>query len=104
MTRIVLQGGRVFDGTGADPADGDVALEDGRFVDVGTGLDGDQAVDVTGKTILPGLFDCHTHVCFSNVDLWGMVQEPFSIQFYEAQANLRRTLEIGITDARSSAR
>jgi imidazolonepropionase-like amidohydrolase len=102
MTRIVLQGGRVFDGTGADPAEGDVAIEDGRFVDVGTRLDGDQAVDVAGRTILPGLFDCHTHVCISNVDLWGVVQEPFSLQFYEAQANLRKTLEAGITTVRDA--
>ena len=102
MTRIVLHGGRVFDGSGADPSPGDVAIEDGRIVDLGTGLDGDQAVDVTGKTILPGLFDCHTHVCISNVDLWGVVQEPFSIQFYEAQANLRKTLEIGITSVRDA--
>ena len=55
MTRIVLHGGRVFDGSGADPSPGDVAIEDGRIADVGTGLDGDQTVDVTGKTILPGL-------------------------------------------------
>jgi len=102
MTRIVLHGGRVFDGSGADPSPGDVAIEDGRITNVGTGLDGDQAVDVTGRTILPGFFDCHTHVCFSNVDLWGVVQEPFSIQFFEAQANLRKTLEIGITSARDA--
>jgi imidazolonepropionase-like amidohydrolase len=70
MTRILLQGGQVFDGSGADPSSGDVAIEDGRIVDVGTGLDGDQAVDVAGKTILPGFFDCHTHVCISNVNLW----------------------------------
>jgi imidazolonepropionase-like amidohydrolase len=102
MTRIVLQGGRVFDGTGSDPADADVAIEGDRIVDVGTGLDGDQAVDLAGRTILPGLFDCHTHVTISTVDLWGVVQEPFSIQFYEAAANLRKTLEVGITSVRDA--
>ena len=35
----------VFDGTGADPAPADVVVEDGRIVDVGSGLDGDEAVD-----------------------------------------------------------
>ena len=40
-------GGRVFDGTGSDPAARDVAVEDGRIVGLGTGLDGDDAVDVT---------------------------------------------------------
>ena len=64
---------------------------------LGTGLDGDAEVDVRERTILPGLFDCHTHVCISNVDLWGHVQQPFSRQFYEAAKNLRKTLAVGIT-------
>jgi N-acyl-D-aspartate/D-glutamate deacylase len=41
MTRTVFRGGRLFDGTGAPLADADVAIEDGRIVDVGAGLDGD---------------------------------------------------------------
>ena len=90
MTRTVFKGGRLFDGTGADPADGDVAVEDGRIVAVGSGLDGDEAVDVEGRTILPGLFDCHVHVTVSDVDLWAAVQQPFSRQFYEAGRNLGR--------------
>ncbi len=102
MTRTVLSGGRVFDGTGSDPARADVAVEDGRIVGVGTGLDGDAEIDVAGRTVLPGLFDCHIHVCLSNVDLWGSVQQPFSRQFYEAELNLRKTLAIGITSARDA--
>jgi imidazolonepropionase-like amidohydrolase len=103
MTRIVVRGGRVFDGTGADPADGDVAIEDGRFVEVGTGLDGDEAVDVDGRTILPGLFDCHTHVCTSGVDPLRVLHTPFSYQFYEAQRNLAATLRTGITTVREAS-
>jgi cytosine/adenosine deaminase-related metal-dependent hydrolase len=48
MSRTVLHGGRVFDGTGSPVADGDVAFEDGRIVEVGTGLDGDDGVDKAG--------------------------------------------------------
>ena len=102
MTRTVLTGGRVFDGTGSDPAFADVAVEDGRIVGLGTGLDGDIEVDVRDRTILPGLFDCHTHVCISNVDLWGTIQQPFSRQFYEAAKNLQKTLAIGITSVRDA--
>ena len=46
--RTVFHGGRVFDGTGAAPADGDVVIEDGRIVEVGSGLDGDEGVDCAG--------------------------------------------------------
>jgi imidazolonepropionase-like amidohydrolase len=102
MTRVVLRGGRVFDGTGADPAWADVAVDDGRIVGLGTGLDGDEEIDVRDRTILPGLFDCHTHVTLTNVDLWGAVQRPFSLQFYEAARNLQATLAIGITTIRDA--
>jgi imidazolonepropionase-like amidohydrolase len=102
MTRTVLRGGRVWDGTGSDPEFADVAIEGGRIVGVTTGLDGDVEVDVRERTILPGLFDCHTHVCVSNVDLWGSVQQPFSRQFYEAAVNLRKTLAVGITSVRDA--
>jgi imidazolonepropionase-like amidohydrolase len=102
MARTVFQGGSVFDGTGAAPAPADVAVEGDRIVDIGTNLDGDAAIDVTGRTILPGLFDCHTHVVFSHVDTWRSVQTPFSYRFFEAAANLARTLRIGITTVRDA--
>jgi imidazolonepropionase-like amidohydrolase len=102
MTRTVLTGGRVFDGTGSPPDHADVAIENGRIVGLGTGLDGDTEIDVRDRTILPGLFDCHIHVCVSDVDLWGSVQRPFSRQFYEAAKNLQMTLAIGITSARDA--
>ena len=102
MSRMVFRGGRVFDGTGSDPAPADVVVEDGRIVDVGSGLDGDESTDLAGRTILPGLFDCHTHVTISHVDLWRVAQQPFSYVFYEAARNLAATLRIGITSIRDA--
>ena len=102
MTRTVFRGGSVFDGTGADPRLADVVVEGGRIVDVGTGLDGDEAVEVAGKTLLPGLFDCHVHVVMSHVDAWRMANTPFSYHFYEAARNLRATLRVGITSVRDA--
>ena len=54
MSRTLLTGGRVFDGTGAPPAEAEVLIEGGRIVEVGAGLDGDEAVDVGGRHLLPG--------------------------------------------------
>lgn len=102
MTRTVFRGGSVFDGTGGDPRPADVTVEDGRIVDVGQGLDGDEAVDITGRTLLPGLFDCHVHVVLSHVDAWRVANTPFSYQFYEAARNLRSTLRTGITSIRDA--
>ncbi len=102
MTRTLFSGARVFDGSGADPRPSDVVVEDGRIVDVGPGLDGDVEVDLSGRTILPGLFDCHVHVAFSHVDVWRHVNAPFSYHFYEAIANLGATLDAGITTVRDA--
>jgi imidazolonepropionase-like amidohydrolase len=100
--RTVFAGGRVFDGTGAALAEADVAVADGRIVEVGRGLDGDEQVDVGGSTLLPGLFDTHVHVMFGHVDVWKLMQEPFSYRFYDAIRNLDATLRVGITTVRDA--
>ncbi|MGH2357787.1 MAG: amidohydrolase family protein [Candidatus Limnocylindria bacterium] len=102
MARTLFAGGRVFDGTGAGAAVADIAVEDGRIVEVGRGLDGDQRIDFAGKGVLPGLFDCHTHVTVSSIDMLRNLQTPFSYRFYEAAQNLGATLRIGITTVRDA--
>src|SRR3954467_5807880 len=102
MTRRVFSGGQVLDGTGSPVSRGDVAVQEGRIVEVGTGLDGDEVVDCAGATVLPGLFDCHVHVMLSGVDMLRVLQTPFSYGFYEAAHNLRRSLALGITSVRDA--
>ena len=103
MTRTVLAGGSVFDGTGADPFRSDVAIEGDRVVEVGRGLTGDRIIDVTGRTILPGFIDCHVHVMVHNADVMNWVETPFSLQFYHAAQNLKRTLHAGVTTVRDAS-
>src|SRR5918992_1725457 len=102
MTRTLFTGATVIDGTGSEPAEADVVVEDGRIVEVGRGLDGDETVDVAGKSLLPGLFDCHTHVVVSSIDTMQLIQTPFSYRFFQAAANLEATLRIGITTVRDA--
>ena len=92
----------MFDGRGTDPAPADIAIEDGRIRDIGAGLDGDERVDLAGRTVLPGLFDCHVHLVISHVDAWRLLQQPFSYQFYEAGRNMAATLAVGITSVRDA--
>ncbi|WP_298339879.1 amidohydrolase family protein [Ferrimicrobium sp.] len=103
MMRTLFQGGQLFDGTGSGKAPADVVVEDGKIIEVGNGLDGDQVVDCTGKALLPGLFDCHVHVTSSGVDTMRRLTRPFSYQFYEAEANLKATLDLGITTIRDAS-
>ncbi len=104
MTRTVFRGGTVFDGTATPPTAGEVAIEDGRVVEVGaSGLDGDEEVDCTGVVVLPGLFDCHSHVTFSgDLDLQRRLAKPFSVRYYEAVSNLERSLATGLTTLREA--
>jgi imidazolonepropionase-like amidohydrolase len=100
--RTVFTGGHVFDGTGAPVAAADVAIEDGLIAEVGVGLDGDENVDVSDKTLLPGLFDTHVHVMFGHLDTWKHLQTPFSYRFYDAIKNLDATIRVGITSVRDA--
>jgi len=102
MPRVVHTGARIWDGSAADPSPADLAVQDGRVVEVGSGLDGDERIDHPGGTIVPGLFDCHTHVVLSTIDLMTLAHQPFSYQFYVAARNLEATLRAGITSVRDA--
>jgi dihydroorotase len=60
MSRLVITGGTVIDQTGSRAAD--VAIEDSRIVEVGTGLAGDRVLDAAGCIVSPGFVDLHTHL------------------------------------------
>ncbi len=61
-------GGRIIDGTGADPIDDGVLLvRDGRIEAVGSSAEvsipeGSERVELSGKTVFPGLINTHGHV------------------------------------------
>ncbi len=62
--KLVVKGGRVIDpGTGVDGLM-DLRIEDGTIVEVGENLKPDAAkvIDATGKVVIPGLIDVHTHL------------------------------------------
>ena len=105
MSTTVFHGGAVFDGSGAAPADADIVIDEGRIVEVGPGLDGDEGIDCTGKALLPGMFDCHVHLAsrYEDFDEYARMQEPFSLAFHRMAENLRTTLALGITTVRDAA-
>ena len=58
---IVIRGGSLVDGTGAPPRPADVAVADGRIVEIGRGLRGGRELDAAGQVVAPGFVDIHTH-------------------------------------------
>jgi N-acyl-D-aspartate/D-glutamate deacylase len=63
MYDMIIRGGRIVDGTGAEPYLGDVAVRDGRIAGVGSRVEGEAArvIDATGRVVTPGFVDIHTH-------------------------------------------
>ena len=59
---LVIRGGFVVDGTGADGRIADVAIDDGRITAVGVVEDaGTQEIEAAGALVTPGWVDVHSH-------------------------------------------
>lgn len=60
---VLLAGGTIYDGTGADGVVGDVALRDGKIVAVGKFAHETigQTIDCTNLIVCPGFIDLHNH-------------------------------------------
>ena len=61
---LIIKGGTIVDGTGAEPLQADIGVTDGRISRIGQ-LEGDSAsrtIDAAGKIVTPGFVDLHTHL------------------------------------------
>ena len=68
MLDVLIRDGWVADGTGSPPFLGDVAIEDGRVVEVGRlgeSATATRVIDAAGKVVCPGFVDPHSHSDFS---------------------------------------
>ena len=76
---LILRGGRVIDPSQSLDAVADVAFAAGRVARVGPRLEADsgtQVRDVSGRIVVPGLIDLHTHVYWGGTSL-GIDAEEF---------------------------
>lgn len=76
---LILRGGLVFDGAGAEPYLADVVVSEGKIVFVGEageeGFDANETIEVGGLMVTPGFIDMHSHAELDKD--WGRDGRPF---------------------------
>ena len=102
--RISLSGGTLIDGTGVDPKPNTtVVLEGSKIVGIVSDVKQSQegkVLDVSGKTVMPGIIDTHVH--YMPWMQWLISKQAHSISYLFARgiAGMKGLLERGVTSAR----
>ncbi|SQF98796.1 amidohydrolase [Paucimonas lemoignei] len=106
-SRLILRNGQLLDVVKGDLLGGlEVVIEGGRISAVqpqGTAPEADaQVFDLDGRTLMPGLIDCHVHVLASNANLGMNALQPNAIIMYRALPILEAMLNRGFTTVRDA--
>jgi imidazolonepropionase-like amidohydrolase len=104
-----IKAGKLVDPeTGKTSVNQVLLVEDGKIKAVGPGLQvpaGASVIDLLNMTVLPGLFDCHTHVLTNWRPSAGLSEEgeallPVSFRTLQGVVNVRGMIESGFTTIR----
>jgi imidazolonepropionase-like amidohydrolase len=105
MDRTVLVGAPLIDGSGAPPISGRaVVVERGRIAAVVAEREAPPGptLRLDGLTLLPGLINCHVHLCFGGeADPAAALQrDSYATTVIKAALRARQTVEAGVTTVR----
>ena len=107
MNSVIIRSTRVIDGTGRTIERATVVIRGNRIVAVGPDRDLSISgratkIDGRGLSVLPGLIDCHVHLCLGAepdvVD--AITKETSSLILLKSSRAARQTLESGFTTVR----
>ena len=99
-------GARVIDGLGGDPIEkGTVVIEGDRIAAVGKDAAvqiprGAKVLDAAGRTVLPGIIDCHVHSTYRARDIRAHLTNTPTYNVLRSTHILEETLACGVTTAR----
>lgn len=79
-----------------------IIVRDGRIAEIthGPPPSGEDAIDVAGAFVLPGLIDCHVHVTITTMDLAAWMRRPVMVLAQETRQILEGMLRRGFTTVR----
>ena len=104
---VIFRNARIITGTGDLIRKGLVVLEGPKIRYAGlekkvNSSKKDQVFDLSGMTILPGLIDCHVHLCMdgSPDSIASLMKEPIALHALKTAHHARLTLDAGITTIR----
>jgi imidazolonepropionase-like amidohydrolase len=78
MTVRLIKGGRILTITNGIFENGDVLIENNKIISVDQGIAppaNAEIVDATGKWVMPGMIDCHTHLGLDETYIWDDINE-----------------------------
>lgn len=103
-----MVGGTLIDGTGKDPLDDSVVIVQGAALQA-VGRRSEvripseaEIIEVSGKTVMPGMIDCHVHISWTTSNVRQRLLTPKTVEIFQVAKMMKRTLSAGFTTIRDA--
>ena len=101
--QTLLTNARIVDAGHTEPREGNVLIEDGVIRDLSAravAAADRMVMDLRGRTLMPGLIDCHVHVVAHQMNLGANAQVPDAMAVLRSLPIMRGMLDRGFTTVR----